>query len=136
MDVLFFIASSMVNTALLCFIILCMVWLSSILHFSWSLSIPLPFALILGGYQDTMPPVLKKMYVFLQIQLEIWKVGFAGASTGESTGDDPFLLEGLEADRFKYPPIIKHGCLENGSFVNDFPIEASIQFGDFPASHV
>ena len=35
-----------------------------------------------------------------------------------------------------FPLVIKHGALENGPFINDVSIESSIQFGDFPASHV
>ena len=35
-----------------------------------------------------------------------------------------------------YTLVIKHGVLENGPFIGDVPIKTSIQFGDFPASHV
>ena len=31
-----------------------------------------------------------------------------------------------------YPPVIKHGLLENGPFIGDFPIETSISSG-FPS---
>ena len=30
------------------------------------------------------------------------------------------------------PPVIKHGVLENGPFISDFPHKTSSQFGDFP----
>ena len=33
---------------------------------------------------------------------------------------------------FSCPPVIKHGWLENGPFIGDFPIKTSIQFGDLP----
>ena len=32
--------------------------------------------------------------------------------------------------------VIKHGWLENGPLISDFPINTSIQFEDCPASHV
>ena len=35
-----------------------------------------------------------------------------------------------------YPPVIKHGVLENEPFIGDVPIQTSIQFGDIPAGHV
>ena len=30
-----------------------------------------------------------------------------------------------------YPPVVKHGVLENGSFISDFPIETPIS-SEFP----
>ena len=39
----------------------------------------------------------------------------------------------LEAGRTsEYLPVIKHGWLENGPFIGDFPNKTSIQFGNFP----
>ena len=35
-----------------------------------------------------------------------------------------------------YPPVIKHGLLENTLFIADFPIFNPPFIGDFPASHV
>ena len=48
----------------------------------------------------------------------------------------PVLRSFLPFFQEQYPPVIKHGVLENGPFLNDSPMKSSDQFGDFPASHV
>ena len=34
-----------------------------------------------------------------------------------------------ETSTYRYPPVIKHGLLENGPFMGDFPIKTSIHIG-------
>ena len=46
----------------------------------------------------------------------------------------PFFKKAVNQVHHAYPAVIKHGLLENGLLISNFPpIKTSIQFGDFPA---